>query len=215
MNLQDLANRTAERFEKLERTVREIATGSPLQSSSVTKGRIRVIGGLLRIDEGGRVEIVGTLEIDGTTTVTGTFKVTGPWSLDGDGTISGDVTISGTVALTGDMNVTGDINVTGSGRVKVGNMTLDPSSNGGSMKFGSGPEVYANGAELSLYSGLGSFITLNAAEAKINGPGARWLEVNGSGFKLVNLPTKTAASTGLPVGALHADSSGNLFRIVT
>jgi len=189
---------------RLIRRIERIESGALLENSSITGGRMRFIGGLLRIDSGGRVEIVGTLQIDGTTNVTGTFNLDGPWNLDGNGNITGNVT------------VTGDINVTGTGRIKVGNMVLDPSSNGGSIKFAGGPEVYASGLELSLYSGgAGSFISLLPNLVKINGPGARWFEVNSTGFQLVGLPTKTSASVGgLPAGVVHVDAAGTLFRVV-
>jgi len=205
----DLSDVYAE-LRRLQERVRVLETANPLEASSITNGRVRFIGGLLRVDSGGRVEIVGTLQIDGTTnitgttTVTGTFKLEGPWSLKGNGDITGTVT------------VTGDINVTGSGRIKVGNMVLDPSSNGGSMKFSGGPEVYASGQTLSLYSGAlnGGSVDLSPGLAKVSGGGARWFEVNSTGFQMVSMPTKTSASVGgLPAGVVHADAAGNLFRV--
>ena len=45
------------------RRLAALESASPLESSSVSNGRVRFIGGLLRIDSGGRVEIVGTLQI--------------------------------------------------------------------------------------------------------------------------------------------------------
>lgn len=209
-------------MDNLDRRVRDLETSSPLENASVTGGRVRFIGGTLRIDSGGRVEIVGTLQIDGTTTVTGTFRVDGPWTLAGNGTISGNVTGTGTLTWNGPWNlngagkIQGDVQVLGAGKVRVGNMTLDPSSNGGSMKFGSGPEVYANGAELSLYSGVGAFITLNGSSGKLNGPGARWLEVTATGIRAIGLPTIAKASANnAPTGTVWADASGNLYRVGT
>lgn len=190
---------------KLVRRIERLESGALLENSSITGGRMRFIGGLLRIDSGGRLEIVGTLQIDGTTTVTGTFKVTGPWSLDGNGTITGNVT------------VTGDINVTGSGRIKVGNMVLDPSSNGGSVKFSGGPEVYASGQTLSLYSGAlnGGSVDLSPGLAKVSGGGARWFEVNSTGFQMVGLPTIARSSANnAVVGTLWADGAGTVYRVV-
>ncbi|KTR76193.1 hypothetical protein NS234_12260 [Microbacterium oxydans] len=215
-------------LQRIIRRIDRLESGAPLENASITNGRLRIIGGTLRVDSGGSVQIVGTLSIDGTTTVTGSFKVTGPWRLEGDGTITGNVVGTGTLTWNGPWNLngagkiagntelTGDLNVTGGGKVKAGNVSIDPSSNGGSVKFAGGPEVYGSGSELSLYSGGGgSFVTLSPTMAKINGPGARWFEITGSGVRIVNLPTKTSASAGgLPAGVVHADASGNLFRIV-
>jgi len=193
--------------------------GAMLENSSITNGRMRFIGGLLRVDSGGRVEIVGTLQVDGESTVTGTFNVEGPWNLSGDGTITGEVTISGPVTISGDvdltgtMTVTGDIEVSGSGRVKVGNMTLDPSSSGGKLKFSGGPEVYATGGMLGLYStGSGGWIEIDGAGVRLN-HGVRSVEVNSTGVKVVGIPTK--AGTGLLAGLLWSDPSGNVYRIVS
>ncbi|MGO4488147.1 hypothetical protein [Microbacterium sp. 2RAF4] len=214
-------------LQRILRRLDRVESGAMLENASITNGRLRIIGGTLRVDSGGRVEIVGTLSIDGTTTVTGNFKVTGPWRLEGDGTITGNVVSTGTLTwngpwnlngagkIAGNTDLTGDLNVTGGGKIKAGNVTIDPSSNGGSVKFGSGPEVYAAGSELSLYSGIGSFITLNGSSAKLNGPGARWVEVTSAAIRAVGLPTILRANANnAVVGTVWADASGNLFRVV-
>lgn len=106
---------------KLIYRVDRLEGGSMLESSSVTEGRLRFIGGLLRVDSGGHVEIVGTLQIDGQTTITGAFEVTGdftvtgPWNLKGAGIIEGDVTITGKVTQVGDMDVDGVFTLNGDG----------------------------------------------------------------------------------------------------
>lgn len=203
-------------IQRLVRRVERLESGAMLENASITNGRLRIIAGTLRVDSGGRLEVVGTVQIDGATTVTGTFTVSGPWNLTGNGTITGNVTISGTVQLTGNMTVTGNINVTGAGRVTIGAMTLDPSSNGGSLKFSGGPEVYASGAMLALYSTSGgAFIELGSV-AKINGPGARYIEINSTGIRFAGLPTRSSASSGgAPAGCLWIDpSTGYIYRVV-
>ncbi|MER7522639.1 hypothetical protein ABTZ44_07695 [Microbacterium oxydans] len=215
-------------LQRIIRRIDRLESGAPLENASITNGRLRIIGGTLRVDSGGSLIVVGTMSIDGTTTVTGTFKVTGPWTLQGNGTITGNVTttgeltqigpwhlngdgsISGDVDITGDLNLLADLIVSSLGRIKVGSMTLDPTSNGGSMKFAGGPEVYASGGELSLYSGIGSFVTLNGSSAKLNGPGAKWVEVTAGGFRLVGLPKVTKA--GVPSGCLYKGSDGFLYE---
>lgn len=158
--MRDLAalNRWIDDFERKQS---RLYAAADLESSSVTNGRLRFIGGLLRVDSGGRVEIVGTLQIDGTTTVRGQFNVEGPWNLTGGGTISGDVTITGKVTQVGDMDIDGVLTVNGdgwsitgngeisgdvqlTGRLSVGDMLIDPDDAGGSVVFPSGAKVTAN-----------------------------------------------------------------------
>lgn len=234
----DLNAKFRQELDEMKAEIRRLQRANPLEAASVTSGRVRFIGGQLRVDSGGSVVIVGTLAIDGTTTVTGTFTVSGPWNLTGNGTISGAVTITGNVTATGTLtqngpwnmngagNIAGNVTQTGNttmtgnftvgagGKITLGSMVLDPTLNGGSIKFAGGPEVYASGGELSLYSGPGSFVTLNGSSGKLNGPGAKWFEVTGSNHVAAGLATKTAAATGLPVGVMHVDGSGNMFRII-
>lgn len=92
-----------------------------LERSSVDDGMMRFINSTLRVESGGRVEIIGTLQVDGQTTVTGSFEmagdftVTGPWNLKGAGVIEGDVTITGKVTQVGDMDVDGVFTLNGDG----------------------------------------------------------------------------------------------------
>lgn len=135
-------------LQTLQQQVAQLMTPNPFESASVTNGRVRFIGGLLRVEAGGSVEIVGSLEIDGTTIVTGTFRVEGPWEITGNGTITGatsitgnvtatgtwtqngewvfngDGQINGTAHITGDVTLDSDLSV-GSGRILVGSLLLD------------------------------------------------------------------------------------------
>lgn len=218
MNLQDLANRVQDRFEKLERTIRELATGSPLQSASVTKGRVRFIGGLLRIDSGGRVEIVGTLEIDGTTTVTGTFTVTGPWSLDGDGTIAGDVTgtgelvwngpwdlngpgtIAGNADITGTLTLLKDLIVSSVGKIEVqGTNPIRLRQVGGlaRMDLGGTASIWSGGDGVTINATNGGFINVYSGGVDIGGAGET-VDIIGT-VKMQSLSPKPAGVTGAPV----------------
>lgn len=119
---EDLNRKFAARLENIEQRLQRQERSNQLEAASVTSGRVRFIGGLLRVDSGGRVEIVGTLAIDGTTTVTGSFTVSGPWSLTGNGTITGNVTISGNVTSTGTLTQNGPWNLNGAGNI-AGNVT--------------------------------------------------------------------------------------------
>lgn len=102
-------------IEDIKRQLRQLKTGAFLENASITNGRLRIIGGTLRVDSGGLVDIVGTLQVDGETTVTGEFTVSGPWNLTGDGEITGDYTVTGKVTQVGDMDIDGVLTVNGDG----------------------------------------------------------------------------------------------------
>lgn len=236
----DNLNRKLEaRLEDIEKRLQRQERTNPLEAASVTNGQIRIIGGTIRVDGGGNLIVNGTMSVNGTSTVTGSFTVSGPWNLSGAGTISGNVTITGNVTATGtltqngpwNMNgagniagnvtqtgnttMTGNFTVTAGGKITVGSMVLDPSSNGGSIKFAGGPEVYASGSMLGLYStGSGGWIELDGSGARLY-QGTRSVRVTGSGFQLSGLPTRTSAtSNNAPVGCVWSDTSGNLYRVV-
>lgn len=157
-------------IQKLVRRVSRLESGAMLENSSISNGRMRFIGGLLRVDSGGSVQIVGTLSIDGTTAVTGTFTVSGPWNLTGNGTITGNVTATGTLTQNGPWNLngtgtiagnvtqTGSLTVAGGGTITAGAVTITPSG-GGRVQAGTvamdggggyGGRVFSTGATLML-----------------------------------------------------------------
>lgn len=186
---------------KLVRRIERIESGALLENSSITGGRMRFIGGLLRIDEGGRVEIVGTLQIDGSSTVTGTFTVDGPWSLDGDGNITGDVT------------VTGDLNITGGGRIRAGQVVINPSANGGRIEIG-GHTIYASGDVVSINHSNGAQIVLNSGGANLIG-GGKIIGLSTTGISFVGVPTIVSSlAGGAAPGSAWFNSSGQLHRVI-
>lgn len=216
---------------ELKEQVRVLMSANPLQASSVSQGRVRFIGGLLRVDSGGSVQIVGTLSIDGTTTVTGSFTVTGPWGLEGDGTITGDVTISGNVTSTGiftqngpwnlngvgtiagNVTQTGDLTVTGGGSITAGLITIDPSTAGGTIGFGGGRRIDAASGYLGIYDG-GRFVVFNSSGVSINGGGGPTLTVGPSGIQGVPSIALASAPPGSFVGAVVYDNNNALRRVV-
>lgn len=150
---------------RLDQVERLLAT-NPLENASVTSGRVRFIGGTLRVDSGGRVEIVGTLQVEGTTgitgpvtisgnlTISGTSKFTGPLSIDGNTSVTGTFTSTGQVNLNGptdingqtdiagDTTVTGDMTVTGGGRIVVAGSGEDAVLTNGRLQYG---DAYISG----------------------------------------------------------------------
>lgn len=181
--------------------VARLKSGAMLENSSIAQGRMRFIGGLLRVDSGGRVEIVGTLQVDGTSTVTGQFNVNGPFTFAGDGsitgelTITGPVTISGDVDLTGLMRVTGDVEiigdgkitiggiVIGEGKIKAGGMTINPDTNGGQIEFGNGRTINAASNYLGIYDGE-RFVVFNSSGVTIYAAGST-ISAGDSGIRAV------------------------------
>lgn len=209
----DLSNLTAE-LKDLKRRIRELETGSPLQASSVTQGRVRFIGGLLRIDSGGRVEIVGTLQIDGTTKVTGTFRVDGPWTLAGNGAISGNVTGTGTLTwngpwnlngpgnVTGVVNVSGDLNLSGSGRIRAGTVEINRFGPHGGQIVSSGTVLYLS-ANTSVIVGAEYLST-----KKISATDISCFTLDTLGSKNFRMPHPTKPDHWLRHGATESPVSG-------
>ncbi|PRB14459.1 hypothetical protein [Microbacterium sp. MYb62] len=190
----------------LRQRVRELETGTPQQSMSITEGRMRFIGGLLRIDSGGRVEIVGFLQIQGQADIigpvtisgdthsTGEWTQVGPWHLNGDGSIAGDVDI------TGDLNLLSDLIVSSLGRIKVGGMTFDPSIAGGAVTFPNGAQVFTNGSTIQVYLGNG-VVQVSDSEVKMQ-LGGTSLRLTSGHIYGAGMATKSVAS--VPGGFLNA-----------
>jgi hypothetical protein len=144
-------------IQKLISRVSRLESGAMLENSSITNGRMRFIGGLLRLDSGALLEVVGTfrligsllmltatgsvnlngpVNISGTQTVTGILNVNGPWNLAGTGGITGNV------SSTGNWTQTGNYTLTGAGKINVGTgMFLGPTSRGPGLEFDDGSTV--------------------------------------------------------------------------
>jgi len=213
----DLNRKFQAQLDEMKQEIRRLQRTNPLEAASVTSGRVRFIGGQLRVDSGGSVVIVGTLAIDGTTTVTGTFTVSGPWNLTGAGTISGNVTITGNVTSTGtltqngpwNMNgagtiagnvtqtgnttMTGNFTVTGGGKITVGSMTIDPNISGGAIAFANGAQVFTDGSTIQVYKGNG-VVQISDTEAK--------LQVGGTGVRVTSGHVYTTGVATKAVGTV-------------
>lgn len=181
----------------------------------------------------GPLNVTGTTTIGGNTNITGELNVTGPTTLDGVLDIGGDTTITGTLAvdgpttISGKLDVTGamstkgtlsvegvttlknDLNVTSGGKIKAGNLEIEP-ANGGQINFLNGSlsstsfgALLNNSIKVEL---LGPRIDLNATKTWVNGQ----VEASGvarfnSGVWMGGLPT-----TSQPAN-LHVTSQGQIF----
>lgn len=174
--------------------VRRLEVATPLYSASVTDGRLRFIGGLLRVDSGGRVEIVGTLEIDGTTDITGPTTVTGTFTVEGPLTVEGPWSLDGDGDITGDVSVTGDVDVESGGRVVVhgggGNVVLDSSFSSPRVQMGS---AQIDGGDSSFTFGVGT-TTIYFLDQTI---------------RIASMPTITGVTPNV-----YADGLGKLYRVI-
>lgn len=185
-------------IEQLRRDVRRLSKMT-IQNASVGRDGIRVYdGGKITIEDGG-LEVTGTATVIGVLTGSGDLVWTGP------------VTISGNTDITGDVDLTGDLNVISTGRVKIGTITLDPSTDGGRIDFGSNRVVKVAGAAFGIYNANASLV-LNTA-ANLVGPGCSF--VAGATPSITGLPTRTRAlSNNAVVGTVWTDGS-QLYRVVT
>lgn len=171
-----------------------LEAGAHLENSSVTDGQMRFIGGLLRVDSGGRVEIVGTLRIDGVTSVTGEFTLEGPWSMTGDGTITGDVTVTGKWVQTGEWELNGNGKIQGNVE-QTGDMTVKPP--GKMVVEGAHPiRLRQVGGLARLDLGTTASIWSGGDGATINCPGGGFINVYSDGVDVAAGVGGTAAISG-------------------
>lgn len=189
--------------QKIIRRIERLESGAMLENSSITDGRMRFIGGLLRVDSGGRVEIEGTLEGGGTFIWTGTLTNNGPliqngtWKLNGTGEIVGNTLLTGNLTVQGGGKITaGSVRIEG-GKIYVGTMVLDPTNHNGMITFPNDGQVLATGNNLEMYGP--------------NGAGGRnGIRILPDHISIAKLPTRTDLSGLFWVAA---DNGGNLYKV--
>jgi len=192
-------------IERLVRRVDRLESGSMLENSSITNGRLRLIGGLFRVDSGGRVEIVGTTDLTGPFTSTGTTKLNGPVEI----TLTLDVT--STTRLRGATTLENDLTLTSGGKIKAGTITITPSGGafGGSIESPNAIDVVSPllAATGNIYSaGTVTSTGQLRAETTLRAAGtASFL----AGINMSGLPTisRTSMTPNLPVGALWLNTT--------
>lgn len=211
-------------IKQLNAKVDRIYSGALLENASITKGRLRFIGGLLRLDSGARLEGVGTFDWSGPGSIAGNWEV-----LQGGVIKVGGVLISpvgggrimvgaGPVGIildggAGSMT-TGNVRIEGgkiyvgtganlividgaTGKVTIGSMVLDPSNHNGMITMPNDAQVLGFENNLELYG--------PPAAGGRNG-----IIIKPDQIMIGKLPVKTS-TTGLRwVGA---DAVGNLFVV--
>lgn len=204
--------------------VRKLETGIPLQNSAVTKGMVRFIGAVLRLEAGSLLDGIGTFRWRGPGSIAGDFEVLEGGVIRVGGVLispvgggrimigpgpSGIILDGGAGALTmGNIRLEGGKIYVGTGasqividgatgKITANGLTIDPSANGGKIKYVGGPEVYASGSQLGLYSiPIGAYITLDGVSAKILGPGLARIEVTSSQIFLQGATPTTVTAAG-------------------
>lgn len=154
----------------------------------------------------GQTSVTGPMEISGTTTITGStnimgeLNVTGPTTLDGQTEIGGDTTITGLLDVTGPMStkdtlsvegvttLKNDLNVTEGGKIKAGNLEIEPAA-GGQINFTGG----------SLSSGIGGLDLTHTQTVRLLAP-----------LTMISTQSKPASE----LTQLGVDSAGGIYRII-
>lgn len=113
--------------QQLVRRVARLESGASLERSSITNGRMRFIGGLLRLDSGALLELVGQWRFFGNGAITGDVYSEGKWTQVGDYDFTGDGDLAGNVTMSGDFDLTGIF--------KSGNVRIED----GKIYVGAGP----------------------------------------------------------------------------
>jgi hypothetical protein len=188
-----IRNLDADRSVEQVRRIDSLERATPLEDSSVTRGRVRIAS-----NEGLLVE--GSQKVSGVLVVTGTLKVVGRFLLDGITTMTGDLVSSGTALFTGaftsrgttrfegpttqkgvfhvegDQDNTGKLDIKGTATVKAGGkivvdgaqqITLQSVQGTATLQFSDGPRVWSQSGAARMDAGPGAGSVVATAEAAI------------------------------------------------
>ncbi|QZY52928.1 peptidoglycan DD-metalloendopeptidase family protein [Leucobacter tenebrionis] len=197
--------------------------GLSVTGTAVVSGSLQVTGTLLQVGPWtmeGPGTITGNVGMTGDLTGSGMLRWTGDWKLEGDGEISGDVKITGDTEILGKLDVTGDTRlrgkttlendliVTEDGKIKVGDMTIDPSAGAGRVRFANGGQVWAEGGSVKLM--------LNRSQVSVTedsilvSSGGNSVAVGALGIQVRDVPTTTNTDS---LHWLGVNSAGYLRKV--
>lgn len=112
-------------FDSIFKRLHNLENAVQLQSSAVSRGRLRFYNQSELLIENGALNVTGSATISGSLNMTGTSTFSGPTNMSGPFTqtgvstftgalsIDGPTDVTGTLSITGATDVTGDFNVTG------------------------------------------------------------------------------------------------------
>lgn len=221
-------------IQRLIRRVARLESGAMLENSSITRGRMRFIGGLLRLDSGALLELIGQWRFFGNGAITGDVYSEGKWTQVGDYDFTGDGDLAGDVDLSGNFNLTGKftsenvriedgkiyVGAGGSlividgatGKIIAGNMTIDP-ADGGSVAFPGGAKLDADpGGGVRLTQGTNRvFVGAGLVSMQM---GTRSIAISASGIQMTGADTIPSSLAGGAIpGTIWSDGT-ELFRVV-
>ena len=229
----DTTRKLATAIQNLQREVRRLLSGRWLENAAVRGGRLRFIGGVLRLDSGALLDLIGQWRFRGNGAITGDVYSEGKWTQVGDYDFTGDGDLAGDVDLSGNFNLTGKFESVGirieggkiyvgagagqividgaTGTITVGGMTIDP-ADGGKVTFPGGAQLRADvGTGIQMQIGT---VKISAQAGAITlSVGTRSIGISSGGIRAA-LPTAPIASwPGRAAGDVVSNSSGDLFRI--
>ncbi|MFB7843639.1 hypothetical protein [Microbacterium sp. NPDC056052] len=215
----------------IKRRLRELETASPVGSTSVTSGVLRIaspegllvegsayVSGILHGDGefnwSGDMNLSGSQNVTGPVTFTGAVVVNGNISINGAASISGTTTISGATTLSSTLTISsgqilaGDVTVTptGGGRVQVGGLWIDGAL-GGSIHSGS--TINMGDGETTAVRVVGGFTASRIlALGTITGTEISGTSLDISGAKSFRIDHPTKPGTWLRHGSTESPVSG-------
>lgn len=144
----------------------QVGISGPLNVTGTTTigGNTNITG---ELNVTGPTTLDGITDIGGDTTITGILSVEGDTEISGNLDITGDTTISGTLGIEGITTLKNDLNVVAGGRVVVGQVEIDPSSDGGSIGF-AGAGITNGGAVGFAFTGVTQPVTIESLSGSVN-----------------------------------------------
>lgn len=215
--IDNLANPMQE-IQAIYRRLARLENATPLASSSIGRGGIRVYdGGMITIENGGlqvtgTAEIIGRLIASGLVTFIGDVVISGPLDVSGNVDVSGVMTVlNDLIIASGGLFKAGDIELRPDGSAKFGTMEIDPNGKitsgsakinpDGSAEFGSF-KIAANGnltseGALDIKGPTTLNNDLTVAEGKKIKLGGLTLENTGTGGGALNFPNGSVSSSSV------------------
>lgn len=201
-----------QQLDRERRLQRQAAHQSPLSQSSVHRG-----GVLIKSPEGILVETVdggqAGMRVTGLQVVDGTLRITGTLEVDGQVVGSGTFTFDGPAVFKNTVELRNLLTVLGAGKIKAGNITIDPTVSGGAIVFQNGAQVFTDASTIQVYKG-NSVVQISDDYAKLQ-YGGNVIQIDQNGVLLSGLPTITRANANnAVVGTLFQNPAGRVFRVV-
>lgn len=203
------------------RRLRTLETASPLGSSSITRGALRVASNEgLKVEGSAKVSgwliVTGTARVTGRLEGSGTFDWTGPMNLQGAQTITGPTTFTGEMIVNGPWKLVGNGEITGNVDLKgILNLLRD-------LLVKAGGKIVIEGADQIVLEQSGGVARMRMGASEIRGGDGIGLYPNSGpaivstnlGLRIAPLGTIDSGTAGLPPGALYISPTGFLRRVI-